>query len=994
MLWAARYTRPRRVMDRMNPLGGYRDISPAPMGWEDDYAILLGSTLVVTPSDSHRLIGLDSRTGEQLIDLPRGASRYVLGAMDHRLWVGGGDHVICYDLSPGLTEAQRLVWRTPLEKSAGRGLVTAAALLVPDGQTVVELDPNHGHRRRVFQVAASESDPVGNLFTDGERFYVLGMERVAALADSRWRLAQLDRRIEKGDAQARLERAQVRWLMDELLTAAEDLQMVLQTMQPGTSIYESARPLLVDCLLRLSLRDAAQAPARLAQVEPWIQGRAEKARLQMAQALSAQCQGRYLEAATLLRTMALDTSGLMLASDPTEETLVQAARLAAGHLSELLQQHARELMPIFESLAREALDQVLAGAASLETLLAVARAHPDTAAGFEATWLAASRALEAGQFERAELWLRPLALSAHPPRAAAGLTALARLYTREKWTRQAAATWHQLQQNYALVPVVIDGQTRTAGLWAQEALSALGFEGGPPLLRPTALSGIPNQLAWRLPGHGLQIITLTGGQDSQFTLEHLLLTDVGGGAVRPRSGERGAGNRARLLCLHTPTGRIVWEQPMPRGQRDGTPLVRVGSQPTMMSPMGLGPGQWMLVRDGHVGILVGQEELVGLGLVSGKRLWSLSRTTSFSKDQGDPNAPSRTSRQNDSAREPSEEPAELPTGRIAVGGGLLAQVTLERPRWVDQLRVYDASDGTLLWTRSFERQAVDEIGLAGGYIVAGTDDGRRVHVLEGRTGRLLTRFVLPDRLEGASALYLPDGMLYQSYRGVAKRRIPDGQLVWVTPSDRRHARMAMVDDRTLGLLSSAARNAWLVDAQNGKLLLNNTTLSERRGYYDFALDPSGRQLHLLGYGEAGQMQLTLVDRDQEKVQVTDLGQRNAQRPSAQTVALAGPVVPMLAMQDVVVQPGQPVREKHWILSFINKSDGQIIPAVIPGEDPTPLQGLASVVEPPLIHGGVMIINTQRGLVAMGTAVDGSSLGNMTDPAAPVTEPPQPGSVQP
>ncbi|NJL31080.1 MAG: PQQ-binding-like beta-propeller repeat protein [Phycisphaerales bacterium] len=61
LLWASRYTRPLRIADRLNPLGGYRDISPAPMGWDDDLVLLSGSMLVVTSSDSHHLLALDAQ---------------------------------------------------------------------------------------------------------------------------------------------------------------------------------------------------------------------------------------------------------------------------------------------------------------------------------------------------------------------------------------------------------------------------------------------------------------------------------------------------------------------------------------------------------------------------------------------------------------------------------------------------------------------------------------------------------------------------------------------------------------------------------------------------------------------------------------------------------------------------------------------------------------------------------------------------------------------
>ena len=493
-------------------------------------------------------------------------------------------------------------------------------------------------------------------------------------------------------------------------------------------------------------------------------------------------------------------------------------------------------------------------------------------------------------------------------------------------------------------------------------------------MKAEALRDAPTEIAWTMTGGGYQILTMGGGAESQFTLEHLLMVENGSGALQGgvggmmrrggigRSGE-GSGLRARLMCVRAETGKVVWEGPMPMGLgggREAVTLVRMGQPEMVGGVVGLGPGQFVLVRDGHVGLLVSQGELVGMGLVSGKPLWSLGRHV---RESGTGVAQSKQVNEGEQGTEEAEVVFDPAAGRVAIGGGLVAQVTLERPRLVDQLRVYDAGDGSMLWSRRFERQGVDEVSVAGRWLVATTEGGRRVHVMDGRTGMLVGRFVLPDRMEGAAAMFLRDGVVYQGYRGVSKRQLPGGELVWVTPSDRRQTRMSLLDERTLGLLPAAARSAWLVDAGHGKLVMEVSAQSERRGYNDMAVDPSGRWLHLLGFGEAGQMQLTVVDRESGTSEVTELGQRNAQRPTAVTAALSGPVVPMLQMQEVAVQPGQPVRERRWALTFVRKGSGEVMEATVKGL-PVNMEGLTGVSEPPVVHGGVMMINTQRGVVAV------------------------------
>ncbi len=970
VLWATRYERPRRVVDRMNPLGGYRDVSPAAMGWEDDAVMLMEGVVVVTPSDSERLVGLDALTGEYVLDVPRAGSRYVLGMRGQRMWVGSGDHVACYDVGVGLRDEQRMIWRTRLEGSAGRGLVMGRSVLVPEGRAVVELDAESGQKKRVMQVATGGGDPVGNLFSDGERFYVVGMERASALADSRWRLAQLEKRIAAGDWAARLERAQVRLLMDELVSATEDLRVLLMTEGLQESMRDKARGMLVDGLLRLAERDPARGQQWLPEAEKWVKGRGEIVRLQMATARELERGGRFTEAMSRWRELAMDMSGLMLPMGAGgDETQVQTAVLAGQQLESLVRRQT-DLQATLETIGRRTLEEAKQGAATVEWLLAMARAHPDTAAGFEAVGLAAGRLRDGGHFERAELLLTQLAESSQRRRAAAGLAALARLYAQEKWQRQAAATWQRLRDDYGDELVVMEGVTQQAKVWAAEALAEMnGTTQG--LLKAEALREVPTEVAWTMTGGGFQLLTMAGGTESQFTLEHVLMVDNGSGALQGGAMRRGGvgrnveagGLRARLMCVQAGTGKVVWEAPMPMGLKGGAreslAVVRL-SQPEMMGGVvGLGPGQFVLVRDGHVGLLVSQGELVGMGLVSGKVLWSMAR------HQRKTNAEASVVKQGSISEGDNEVdvPYDPASGRVAVGGGLVAQVTLERPRLVDQLRVYDAGDGTLLWTKRFERQGVDEISVAGRWLVATTEGGRRVHVMEGRTGMLVGRFVLPDRMEGAGAMFLQDGVIYQGYRGVSKRQLPGGELVWVTPSDRRQTRMSLLDERTLGLLPAAARSVWLVDTRHGKLVMEASSQSERRGFNDMALDPSGRWLHLLGFGESGQMQLTVVDRESGQMEVTELGQRNAQRPSAATAALSGLMVPMLQMQEVAVQPGQPVRERRWVLTFVRKGSGEAMEVTVKGL-PATMDGLTGVSEPAVIHGGVMMINTQRGIVAM------------------------------
>jgi outer membrane protein assembly factor BamB/HEAT repeat protein len=204
--WAVRYERAEKGPSAQVQMwyGGQqrRDVA----GWDDDVVIPVGRTLLVMPSDSDQLLALDRRNGHQLWPAPRvptgmQEATYCLGVSGRGLIVAGRNAVRRWDIPTG-----KLVWDTEIGDSFGRGCLTDDAVYVPVKDSIVKLDLEKGRELVQVGVALTTSDPVGNLYSDGEKLWVTGAGRVYAMTNLEHRLSMLSEQIAAGDGEAQLNR--------------------------------------------------------------------------------------------------------------------------------------------------------------------------------------------------------------------------------------------------------------------------------------------------------------------------------------------------------------------------------------------------------------------------------------------------------------------------------------------------------------------------------------------------------------------------------------------------------------------------------------------------------------------------------------------------------------------------------------------------------------------------------------------------------------------
>jgi outer membrane protein assembly factor BamB len=161
-------------------------------GWSEDIAIPYRNLVLVLASDLNMIHAYDRQDGKLKWEAPTSADadarvNYLLGVHDDLLFAGGPEELIAYDLKG----EGRMLWtaswtardylKQANAKSFGRGMVTPGAVYLPIKNSILKLDLKTGKPVASASVQLGYDGPVGNLFSDGQRFWVVSANRVMAL---------------------------------------------------------------------------------------------------------------------------------------------------------------------------------------------------------------------------------------------------------------------------------------------------------------------------------------------------------------------------------------------------------------------------------------------------------------------------------------------------------------------------------------------------------------------------------------------------------------------------------------------------------------------------------------------------------------------------------------------------------------------------------------------------------------------------------------------
>lgn len=158
-------------------------------GWSSDIVIPYGKQMVCFSSDTDSIEALDRNTGELIWRTemsPVGFKvDYIIGVYEDVLYAGGFETVVAYDLKG----QGRMIWGTEQmfdgRQSLGRGLVTPQGIYLPVEDRIYQLSLKGKNGRaevlKQVHVDLGTNAPVGNLYSDGERFWVHGANRLYML---------------------------------------------------------------------------------------------------------------------------------------------------------------------------------------------------------------------------------------------------------------------------------------------------------------------------------------------------------------------------------------------------------------------------------------------------------------------------------------------------------------------------------------------------------------------------------------------------------------------------------------------------------------------------------------------------------------------------------------------------------------------------------------------------------------------------------------------
>jgi len=201
-------------------------------GWDEDVVIPYGKGIMVMATDSNYLSCYDRRSGKLLWRSPRkpfpdqDGGDYYLGMRDGQIYVAGHNVLRRYDGEFGNLRRQ-----TEHEDSFGRGVLTEDAVYIPLRNQIVKYDLETLEEIGRVDVSLATEEPIGNLYSDGEKLWVQSANRVYALTTLEHRLALLEESVKAGNPNALLERMQLRLQADKIPGAFEDLRTAFANLE-------------------------------------------------------------------------------------------------------------------------------------------------------------------------------------------------------------------------------------------------------------------------------------------------------------------------------------------------------------------------------------------------------------------------------------------------------------------------------------------------------------------------------------------------------------------------------------------------------------------------------------------------------------------------------------------------------------------------------------------------------------------------------------------
>ena len=160
-------------------------------GWSSDEIFAYRNQMIYFSSDKEIITAIDRNTGDTIWECeynPVGAKvDYIIGIYNDILYAGGYETIIAYDLNG----QGRMLWGATQifgdKKSRGRAMLTPDGIFVPVESAIIQYPLTAEKSGQAIEPIASievnlgTDAPLGNLYSDGQRIYVQGANRLYAL---------------------------------------------------------------------------------------------------------------------------------------------------------------------------------------------------------------------------------------------------------------------------------------------------------------------------------------------------------------------------------------------------------------------------------------------------------------------------------------------------------------------------------------------------------------------------------------------------------------------------------------------------------------------------------------------------------------------------------------------------------------------------------------------------------------------------------------------
>ncbi len=247
----------------------------------------------------------------------------------------------------------------------------------------------------------------------------------------------------------------------------------------------------------------------------------------------------------------------------------------------------------------------------------------------------------------------------------------------------------------------------------------------------------------------------------------------------------------RLAALNPVTGDVLWQADMrfPEIFPQGSSFNRNNQQRRNNQPLSK---RWFVV-DGQVVVAVSREGLSGIGLLTGKRLW----TRPFELL-------------------PRVAKPEMRDSSLAARDGMIAAMPTG-----GRLSLMRSADGSTVWERDMYGETVAHIWLTDTRVITADARMQRVHIIDRENGRLVRQILYeqPDDDGDLVSLVITDSHVYgptHSTRvdGLLGVDLVNGEDVWQRELDKPLVQLFALNEHTLGVVLLGG-GGYVIDVAKG-----------------------------------------------------------------------------------------------------------------------------------------------------------------------------------